>query len=298
VCEKELSSVSDMVTILDKCVGAGQHELLLVGSVKTGALEQAVRCRLDPDPDMRIITTIVDTPVYAAMKTLFLDDLALYTGAKVLSAGANAHEFSLDMIGEAKVVVNEFSTTLLSGDGDKKLIAARAAELSNELRTASNPIEQTVVRERLGRLTGKIAILRVGGSTPIEQQEKKFKVEDAVAALQAGIKEGVVPGGGVTLARMPESVGFKHAFEQPLLALLSNAGRNADRGLWHVQQAKEWQGYDLRSDDDKLVNLEKTGVVDPTLVIKEVILNGASAAANLIKTTVLLPFDNRESKRG
>lgn len=294
VCDKELTSSHDIGPILDKCVGANIRELLLIGSVNTEALGTAVKLRLDG-----IITcTIVEPPDFGAMRNLFMDDVALYTGAKVLAGGANPGDFKLDMLGEAKAVVTEHSTTLLAGDGDKEQLESRIAELRDELAQATSPIEQEAVRTRLGRLTGKIAILRVGGATPAEQGEVKKRVEDAVAALQAAIKDGVVPGGGVTLARIAPTLPFRKAFERPLSALLENAGRNADRGLWHVQEAEPWQGYDLRVDDEKLVDLQKAGVVDPALVVKEVVSNAASAAAELIKTTTLMPFDNREAKRG
>lgn len=291
VCDKPLQNVGDIASILNKLVGANVHELLLVGNVSGEALIQAVKSRLDG----HIVTTIVDAPDFGPMRTLFMDDLAAYTGAKVLSAGANPNDFTVDMVGEAKVVVNEYSTTLINGDGQ---VEQRVKELTEELRQATSPIEQEAVRTRLGRLTGKIAILRVGGNTPAEQQEVKFRVEDAVAALQAAIKEGVVPGGGTVLARLPKDMPFKNAFEQPLLTLLANAGRNGDRGLWQVQEAKPWFGFDLRSDELKLVDLKVAGVVDPTLVVKEVVNNAAAAAAILIRTTVWMPFDNREAKRG
>jgi len=294
VCDKELTNPGDIGPILDKVVGARIHELLLIGSVNTEALATAVKLRLD-----RIITcTIIEPPDFSALRTLFMDDVALYTGAKVLSAGANPNDFTLDMLGEAKAVVTEFSTTLLNGDGDKELLAKRIEQLTAELKVATSPIEQQAVRTRLGRLTGKIAILRVGGATEVEQQEVKFRVEDAVAALQAAIKGGVVPGGGVTLARFAQTLPFQTAFEAPFRTLLSNAGRNVEKGLWHVQEAKPWQGYDLRKDDETLVDLQKAGVVDPTLVVKEVVANAASVAADLIKKGILLPFANREAKRG
>jgi chaperonin GroEL len=298
VCEKQLSNIGDIGPILDKCIDANIRELVLIGDVQTEALAVAVKLRLEG----RITTTIVDAPEYGAMRTLFMDDLALYVGGKVLNGGANPKDFSVSMLGAAKVVVNEFSTTLIDGErtdeGQEAALQARIDELTAELRVSQSPIEQEAVRGRLGRLTGRIAILRVGGNTEVEQQEVKLRVEDAVAALQAAIKDGVVPGGGVTLARLPDNIPFKHAFEQPLQILLANAGLNSDRGLWQVQEAKDWMGFDLRDDKMKLVNLKKAGVVDPTMVIKEVVNNGFSVAAELIKMTVLLPFDNREAKRG
>lgn len=295
VCDKELTSSSDIGPILDKCVGANIRQLLLIGNVTTEALGTAVRNRLDGI----ITTTVVEPPEFSTMRQLFMDDLALYTGAQIFSAGSNPNDFKLEMLGEAKAVVTEHATTLLDGDGDQEKLQERIGQLREELQQASSPIEQEAVRTRLGRLTGKIAILRVGGATPGEQSEVKKRVEDAVSALQAAIKDGVVPGGGVTLARIAPTLPFGKAFEQPLKALLGNAGRNADRGLWHVQEADDpWRGYDLRSNHDDLIDLKKAGVVDPTLVVKEVVANAASAAALLIRTRSLLVFDNREAKRG
>lgn len=299
VCEKDLNTVGDIAPILDRCLTANIRELVLVGNVSGEALATAVKLRLDNKVQM--ITTIVDGPDYGAMRTLFMNDLALYVGGEVLSSGSNSRDFNVKMLGAAKVVVNEFSTMLINPERSEEqevFLQERVKELSEELQVATSPIEQEAVRTRLGRLTGRIAILRVGGNTDVEQQSKKLHVEDAVAALQAAIKGGIVPGGGVTLARLPADLDFKEAFEQPFKALLENAGQNAEQGLWKVQEAKPWYGYDLRQEKHKLVNLKTAGVVDPTLVLKEVVSNGCSVAAELIKTTVLLPFANREAKRG
>lgn len=297
VCDKELSNVGDIAPILDKCIGKGIRELVLVGSVQTEALATAVKARIDG----KITCTIVDPPEFGAMRTLFMEDLATYTGAAILSAGSNSRDFDTSMLGAAKVVVNEFSSTFMDGERteDQEVqLQLRVTELSDELDVATSPIQQEAVRTRLSRLTGHIAILRVGGNTEVEQQEVKLRVEDAVAALQAAIKDGVVPGGGTVLARLAEDTPFKKAFEQPFRALLENAGRNVEKGLWQIQESEVWHGFDLRSDTEKLINLRKAGVVDPTMVIKEIVSNACSVAAELIKTTVLLPFDNREAKRG
>lgn len=303
VCEKELSSVGDIAPILDKCIDANIRELVLIGNVQTEALGVVVKLNIEhlSNPLSGITCTVVDAPVFSALRTLFMDDLAQYVGGKVLNAGANPQDFNVDMLGAARVVINEFSTTVLDGERDteqEKAMRHRIKELSAELEVATSPIEQEAVRGRLGRLSGKIAILRVGGNTETEQASMKLHVEDAVAALQAAIKDGVVPGGGVTLARLPDDIDFKKAFELPIRALMDNAGRNAEAALSKVKEAKLWHGYDLRNPDEELVELQAAGVVDPTLVIKEVINNACSVAAELIKTTVLLPFDNREAKRG
>lgn len=302
VVEKELSKVDDIGIILDRCIDRGIKELVLFGNVSGEALATVINTHFDyikSKGAKGMVCTVVDSPEYAAMRTLFMDDLALYVGGKVFNA--DAEEFDpKEYLGEAEVIVNEFSTTVLNGNRSTQQdneLKHRIKELSTELKQATSPVEQQHVRNRLGRLSGKIAILRVGGNTEVEQIEVKLHVEDAVAAVQAAIKEGVVPGGGVTLARMPDDIDFKRAFEQPFRALMQNAGRNEEKALWHVQEAKPWQGYDLRDAEEKLVDLHKAGVVDPTLVLKEVISNGCSVAAELIKTGALLPLANREAKR-
>lgn len=344
VCEKELSKIDDIGPLLDKCMTKGYRQLVLVGNVTGEALALAVKLRIEnlqSNGSAGLLCTIVDSPEYGSLRSLFMDDLALYVGGKVFGAGQNANEFDPDVyLGQAKVVINEFSSTFIDGlrvvprermltkkrqvkdsegtihneiyheqeaytdDSAEQTMKTRIEELTEELRVASSPIEQEAVRGRLGRLSGKIAILRVGGNTEVEQQNAKLHVEDAVAALQAAIKDGVVPGGGVTIARVSKGIAFHKAFRQPFIALMENAGYNSDYCLWNVQKAKDWQGYDLRNtelDDEenpKLVNLKTSGVVDPTLVLKEAVGNACSVAAQLIKMNVLLPFDNREAKRG
>lgn len=304
VSEKTMSTVGDIAPILDKCIGAKIRELVLVGLVDTEALAVAVNSSAryyETSGKEGILTTIVDANEFGALRSLFMDDLALYVGGSVLNGGANSRDFDPKMLGAAKVVVNEFSSTFLDTERDAEqeaTLQARVDDLSKELKVAVSPIEQEAVRGRLGRLSGRIAILRVGGSTDVERDNTKLHVEDAVAALQAAIKEGVVPGGGTTLARLPADTPFKEAFEQPFRTLLENAGRNVEWGIHEIQAAKEWFGYDLRADNEKLINLKTAGVVDPTLVIKEIVNNACSVASQLIKTTVLLPFDNREAKRG
>lgn len=297
VCEKELSTVSDVAPILNKLVQNGIHDVVIVANVTDEALKVLVKAHIDGN----ITACVVDSPDFGDLRTLFMDDIALYTGAKKLGHGSNAKDFNLDMLGEAQVKIDEHSSTFVNGDHTNEELKERIDELSTDLTQAQHPIEQEAIRTRLSRLSGKVAILRVGGNTDIERQEVKLRVEDAVAALQAAIKDGVVPGGGVTLARLSTKIlnlDFKEAFEVPLKTLLENSGRNVEWGLHEVKNARDWQGYDLRSDDEKLIDLKKAGVVDPTLVIKEVVNNAASVAAELIKTTVLMPFDNRESKRG
>lgn len=294
VTEKRIQTVTDIAIILDKILDKNIRELVIVGTVEPEALATLIKNRLGGV----ITVSVVDSPVYGSLRTLFFDDLALYCGAKVLTPGANADDFEVEMLGEGKVVMNEFATTILNGDGAKEDLEVRVKQLEEELSVAESSVTQEAIRERLGRLKGKIAIVKVGGATEVEQKEIKLRVQDAIAAVQAAMKDGVVPGGGTTLARAKVKGDFAEVFKQPFKALMDNAGHNSEKALWKVQSAKNWQGYDLRNDKLKLVDLLEAGVIDPSLVIKEVVKNATSVAAELIKTTIALPLSDRENKRG
>jgi chaperonin GroEL len=292
--ERRIQTVTDVAIILDKILDKEIRELVIVGTVEPEALATLIKNRLGGV----ITVSVVDSPVFGSLRTLFFDDLAMYTGAKVLSPGANPDDFDIEMLGEGKVVMNEFSTTILNGDGDRAGLEKRVKELEAELAVAESAVTQDALRERLGRLKGKIAIVKVGGATEVEQKEIKLRVEDAICAVQAAMKEGVVPGGGVTLARTEVEGDFADVFKFPFKVLMENAGLNSEKYLGKVLEAKPWEGYDLREDDPQLKDLLKAGVIDPALVIKEVVKNATSVAAELIKTTIDLPLADRENKRG
>jgi chaperonin GroEL len=160
------------------------------------------------------------------------------TDATVLTEGFDINEFSVDQLGFAeKAVITTNGTTLLGADGQADKIANRVKELQTQLKEATSPVDIEMIRGRLSRLTGKVAIIRVGGATETEQKEVKLRVQDAVGAAQAALKEGILPGGGTTLARL--DVGFKEAFEAPFLQLAQNSGVNAERLLFQLQDAPE-----------------------------------------------------------
>lgn len=294
VTEKVIQTIPEAATIVEVVAEKGLKELVIIGTVKEEAIYTFIKNRLDG-----IMTvSVVDGPVFGSMRTLFFDDLATYCGAKVLTPGSNIEDFEFDMLGEGKVVMNEYSTTIFNADGDKEVLDARVKQLEEELSQAESSVTQEAIRERLGRLKGKVALVKVGGATEAEQKEVKERVRDAICAIQAAMKDGVVPGGGTTLVHAKIKGDFSEVFKKPFEVLMHSAGHNSERALWKVQAAKLWYGYDLRKDKLKLVNLLDSGVVDPALVIKEVVKNATSVAAELIKTTIALPLADRENKRG
>jgi chaperonin GroEL len=294
ISEKRLTTSTDVAPILDKIVGKGIRELVIVADVGEEALGVLLLNRLKGI----ITTTVVDSPVFGAMRSLFLEDLAIVTGGKVYLSGANPQDFDTDMLGAAgKVIVNEFSTTVLNGDGGGQEVEERVRDLRAQLAEASSEITIDALKGRLSRLTGKIAIVRVGGATETEQGETKLRVQDAICAVQAAIKDGIVPGGGIALARC-EPLEFEDAFQQLFKTLVNNAGLNAEEALWKALRKPTWYGYDLNREDFNYepIDLLKAGIVDPTSVIKEVVQNATSVVSQLVTLKASIYFKDREMK--
>lgn len=288
VLDKQLSDQSEAIEILDT-VQSKFKEVVIIGAVTGDALAYIVQQRLSG----KMVISVVDPPYEA--RSFFLEDLALVTDATLITEGLNAYDFNVDMLGmAAKVVINTVSTTILGSDGAKDAVDDRIKDLQKQLKEASSPVDIEMIRKRLAWLNGKVAIIRVGGASEIEQKEVKLRVIDAVAASQAALKDGIVPGGGTTLARL--DVGFKEAFEAPFKQLASNSGANSERLLAKVQEAPAGYGFNLRDITDAPVDLIKAGVVDPALVVKEVITNAASVAAKLLTTSSGIVLADREEK--
>lgn len=292
ISEKRLMNTVDIAPILDKIATANIQELVIVAELGPEALELLLINRMKG-----IINCIpVAPPVHEGMRTLFLDDLALVTGGNVVAPGAGGADFNAGMLGYAsKVVINEFSTTIIGADGMSEDVSLRVSDLQNQLKDTSDETTITALRDRISRLTGKIGIIKVGGITELEQAEVKLRVEDSISTAQAALKSGVVPGGGVTLARV-HVTHFQRAFKQPFLQLCDNAGLNGERLLGQVENAKPWRGFNLNYMTKKPTDMVETGVIDAELVIEEVVRNAAAVAAGLITSTVGLSFVDREVK--
>jgi chaperonin GroEL len=286
--DRQLTTQADAADIMEKVVGKFK-ELVIIGNVSGDALSFLVQLRIDN----KILLSIVE-PEYEA-RNFFIDDLALLTGATVVTEGFNTIDFDPDMLGfAAKVVVTTISTTILGSDGAKEDVEKRIKELQAQLKEESSEFGIQMIRKRLSWLKGKVAIIRVGGSSEVEQREVKLRVIDAVAASQAAMKEGVLPGGGTTLARL--NVGFKEAFEAPFKQLASNSGANAEKLLYQLQDAPQNYGFNLRDITDAPIDLIKAGVVDPALVVKEIVTNAASVAAKLLTTSSGIMLADRTEK--
>jgi chaperonin GroEL len=300
ITDKKITSIQEFLPILEKMAQAGKKDLVIVAEdVEGEALGTLILNRLKG-----VFNTVaIKAPAYGDRRKEILEDLAVLTGATVISddRGITFENAELDMIGSArKVIVTKDASTIIEGAGAPADVAARIKQINAQIAAASSEYDREQLEKRRAALGGKVAVIKVGGATETEIEEKKFRVDDAVAAVKAALTEGVVPGGGVTFvnivqmvlgsAKMPKdtsdedmasvATGYAlllRALEQPFRILLTNAGLNADEWLPQVKNAKPGFGVNLNN-PVKLVDLKASGVVDPARVTKEALLNAVSIA--------------------
>ena len=238
-------------------------------------------------------TVAIKAPAFGDRRSDILNDIAILTGATVITEdrGFTFENTELDMIGSArKVIVTKDETTIIEGGGSTSEVQSRIKQINAQIEQATSEYDKENLEKRRASLSGKVAVIKVGGATETEIEEKKFRVDDAVAAVKAALDEGVVPGGGVTLINLAKVIKvngtdsvaagaqiLRTALEQPFRILLTNAGLNADEWLPQVKLAKVGQGIDVNN-PAKLVDLNAAGVIDPTRVIKEALQNAVSIA--------------------
>lgn len=215
------------------------------------------------------------------------------TGGEVISedTGTTFENADLSVIGTARrVLVTKDDTTIIEGAGPAADVKARIAQINSQIEAASSEYDKENLEKRRAALSGKVAVIKVGGATETEIEEKKFRVDDAVAAVKAALDEGIVAGGGVTLVDITKAINptgsgseaaganlLKNALEQPFRILLTNSGLNPDEWLPQVKKGKGGMGVDVNH-PDKLADLKTAGIVDPTRVTKEAVQNAASIA--------------------
>lgn len=288
ITSKVLSTNVDIAPVLQAVNDKGFKELIIIGEVSNEALDVLKKAKAAG----AMMVVPVDPPYVAGGKTLFLDDVALMVGGKVY----DGVDFTIDHLGMAKeVLVNGYSTTILDGDGEVGLIKDRVKFLRKQLKDETHPQSIQFAKDRLARLTGKMAIIKVGGAIEFERDEVKLRVQDAVCAVQSAMKDGILPGGGVTLARV-KGTDFDDAFKQPFRQLVQNAGHNPEALLAHIEATETWFGFDLSNVSSEPVNLLNVGIIDPSLVIKEVVTNAISVVSGLITASAATAFKSEDKQ--
>lgn len=228
-----------------------------------------------------------------------MEDIAILTDATVVSAdkGLKLEEVGLEVLGSAvKVIATKDETTIIKGAGDKKAVEDRIELIHTFSGNAKSDYEREEFEKRAAALSGKVAVIKVGGATETEIDEKKFRVDDAVAATKAALAEGIVTGGGVTLVNAATKLSggdagtkiVREALKAPFVHIMENAGLNAQALLAEVESAKTGYGVNVMEPEKGLIDLKKAGVIDPAKVTKEAVKNATSIAATAITMGALI----------
>ncbi|HEV2412398.1 MAG TPA: chaperonin GroEL [Candidatus Saccharimonadales bacterium] len=299
--DKKISSVQELLPVLEAMAQAGKKELVIVADdVEGEALGVLVLNKLKGS----FHAVAIKAPSFGDRRKDILQDMAILTGATVVSdeQGTTFDNFDLSMLGSArKVIVTKDQTTIVEGAGAAKDVKDRVAQIHAQVVNASSEYDKEQGEKRAAALEGKVAVIKVGGATETEIEEKKYRVEDAVNATKAALAEGIVPGGGVTLVDLSKGIKtdkndsiaagkqiLKSALLQPFRQLMINAGLNADEKLPMVLTAnKTGWGFDVNSPDE-LVDLKAVGIVDPARVTKEAVQNAVSIASTSMTMGALI----------
>jgi chaperonin GroEL len=301
ITDKKISSIQEFLPLLEKLAQAGKKDLVLIAEdVEGEALGTLILNRLKG-----VFNTVaIKAPAFGDRRKDILNDIAILTGADVITEdrGMTFENVDIDVVGSARrIIVNKDETTIIEGGGSASEVSARINQINAQIEQATSEYDKENLEKRRAALSGKVAVIKVGGASETEIEEKKFRVDDAVHAVKAALEEGIVPGGGVTLINLTtvatvndedDSIAagrqlFIKALEQPFRILLSNAGLNADEWLPKVKTGKAGQGVNLNA-PGKLVDLKTNGIVDPTRVTKEAIQSAVSIAGTAMTMGALV----------
>lgn len=238
--------------------------------------------------------TITKTPPLGELGPQYLEDLAIFCGAKSIRAGENLTSITEDYIGLAdKVSVSTTETTIFGGQGSGEDLERRKSELKERLKTEPLEPVQERIRDRIAKLEGKVALFRIGGATETEREEKEFRIEDAIQSTRAAAQSGVVTGGGISLLKLSKTEGIGEVSSQALRnvfkKLMQNANLPPNIKLEEALNAPDGHGFNLR-ESGELTDLVKAGILDPYLVIQEVVTNASSTAANAVTIGAVITF--------
>lgn len=301
ITDQKISSVQEFVPFLEKLAQAGKKDLVIIADEVDGeALSVLVLNKLKGVFN----TVVIKAPAFGDKRKAIMEDLAILTGATVVSKdhGLTFENVGLEVLGSArKVIVTKDNSTIIEGAGSSQAVKNRIKQLATWADNASQAYEKDQFKARQASLEGKVAVIKVGGATETEIDEKKYRVDDAVAATKAALAEGIVAGGGVTLINLAsqlkisgsdaEKAGrqiLQTALKQPFVQIMKNAGLNAEALLAKVEEAKAGQGINVMQPEAGLVDLKQAGVVDPVRVTKEAILNSVSIAGTAITMGALV----------
>ena len=308
VTDQKISSIQDLVPLLENIAKTGKKELVIIAEDVDGdALATIVVNKLRG----AFSILAVKAPAYGDRKKAMLDDIAAVTGAVVVSPekGMKLETVGLEVLGKARRVnATKDITTIVEGGGNKQTIADRVAQIKMQIAETDSDFDKEKLRERMAKLAGGVAVIRVGAASEVEMKEKKHRIEDAVAATKAAIEEGIVAGGGVALIRAKEVLttltlteGEKlgadildRALEAPLRQIAENAGKEGGIIVEHVKQVSGNQGWNAVTDE--IVDMVAAGIIDPAKVTRSALQNAVSVAIMVITTEAAITELPKEEK--
>jgi chaperonin GroEL len=301
VCEKKLSSMQELLPLMEAVVKTGRPLVVIAGDVEGEALAMLVVNKLRGG----LKVAAVKAPGFGDRRKAMLQDIAILTGGREIGdeIGVKLETVTPDMLGRAKkVMIDKDSTTIVGGAGNKAEIEARIAEIKGQLEETTSDYDREKLQERLAKLAGGVAVIRVGGATEIEARERKDRVDDAMHATRAAVEEGILPGGGVALLRATRVLAklqprnddqktgieiVRKALSAPARQIASNAGEDGSVIVGRILEKDQFQfGFDAQNGD--YGNMVSKGIIDPAKVVRHALQDASSIAALLITTEAMV----------